>query len=74
MIHEKILLDGCAYWCGEVDYQRDRYAADQVVRIGWLRRPNDITLTKSRGTLEKALAERGIKVECAGPSLPRTRF
>lgn len=43
------------------------FAADQVVRIGWLRGPNDITLAKSRGTLEKALAERGIKVEWAGP-------
>lgn len=42
-------------------------AADQVVRIGWLRGPNDITLAKSRGTLEKALAEKGIKVEWAGP-------
>ncbi|MGZ9724083.1 aliphatic sulfonate ABC transporter substrate-binding protein [Rhizobium miluonense] len=43
------------------------HAADQVVRIGWLRGPNDITLAKSRGTLEKALAEKGIKVEWAGP-------
>lgn len=43
------------------------FAADQVVRIGWLRGPNDITLAKSRGTLEKALAEKGIKVEWAGP-------
>lgn len=42
-------------------------ASDQVVRIGWLRGPNDITLAKSRGTLEKALAEKGIKVEWAGP-------
>ncbi|WP_244651126.1 aliphatic sulfonate ABC transporter substrate-binding protein [Rhizobium sp. CFBP 8762] len=42
-------------------------AADQVVRIGWLRGPNDITLAKSRGTLEKALGEKGIKVEWAGP-------
>ena len=42
-------------------------AADQVVRIGWLRGPNDITLAKSRGTLEKALAKKGIKVEWAGP-------
>jgi sulfonate transport system substrate-binding protein len=42
-------------------------AADQVVRIGWLRGPNDLTLAKSRGTLEKALAEKGIKVEWAGP-------
>ncbi|MEL4070120.1 aliphatic sulfonate ABC transporter substrate-binding protein [Ochrobactrum sp. GPK 3] len=43
------------------------FAADQIVRIGWLRGPNDITLAKSRGTLEKALAEKGIKVEWAGP-------
>jgi len=42
-------------------------AADQTIRIGWLRGPNDITLAKSRGTLEKALAEKGINVEWAGP-------
>lgn len=42
-------------------------AADQTIRIGWLRGPNDITLAKSRGTLEKALAEKGIKVEWSGP-------
>ncbi len=42
-------------------------AADQVVRIGWLRGPNDITLAKSRGTLEKTLSEKGIMVEWAGP-------
>jgi len=42
-------------------------AAEQTIRIGWLRGPNDITLAKSRGTLEKALAEKGIKVEWAGP-------
>jgi len=42
-------------------------AADQTIRIGWLRGPNDVTLAKSRGTLEKALAEKGIKVEWAGP-------
>ncbi|MGV1906454.1 aliphatic sulfonate ABC transporter substrate-binding protein [Agrobacterium cavarae] len=42
-------------------------AANQTIRIGWLRGPNDITLAKSRGTLEKALAEKGIKVEWAGP-------
>ena len=42
-------------------------AADQIVRIGWLRGPNDITLAKSRGTLEKALAEKGVKVEWDGP-------
>ena len=42
-------------------------AADQLVRIGWLRGPNDITLAKSRGILEKALADKGIKVEWAGP-------
>jgi len=42
-------------------------AAEQTIRIGWLRGPNDITLAKSRGTLEKALAKKGIKVEWAGP-------
>ncbi|WP_266034590.1 aliphatic sulfonate ABC transporter substrate-binding protein [Brucella intermedia] len=42
-------------------------AADQLVRIGWLRGPNDVTLAKSRGILEKTLADKGIKVEWAGP-------
>ena len=42
-------------------------AADQVIRIGWLRGPNDLTLAKSRGTLEKAFADKGIKIEWAGP-------
>ncbi|GHD20936.1 aliphatic sulfonate ABC transporter substrate-binding protein [Tianweitania populi] len=41
--------------------------AAETVRIGWLRGPNDITLAKSRGTLEKALGEKGITVEWAGP-------
>lgn len=43
------------------------YANDEVIRIGWLRGPNDITLAKSRGTLEKELADKGIKIEWAGP-------
>jgi sulfonate transport system substrate-binding protein len=42
-------------------------AADPVIRIGWLRGPNDLTLAKSRGALEKAFADKGIKVEWAGP-------
>jgi sulfonate transport system substrate-binding protein len=44
-----------------------RAAEGDVVRIGWLRGPNDITLGKARGTIEKALAEQGAKVEWAGP-------
>lgn len=43
------------------------HAEEQVVRIGWLRGPNDITLSKSRGTLEHALAQKGITVVWAGP-------
>ena len=42
--------------------------ATETVRIGWLRGPNDITLAKARGSLEKALADKGIAVEWAGPS------
>ena len=41
--------------------------AQTVVRIGWLRAPNDITLAKAHGSLEKALAAHGAKVEWAGP-------
>jgi sulfonate transport system substrate-binding protein len=42
-------------------------AADRVVRIGWLRAPNDITLAKAHGSLEPALAAVGARVEWAGP-------
>jgi sulfonate transport system substrate-binding protein len=42
-------------------------AAHDVVRIGWLRAPNDITLAKARGTLETTLAAHGASVEWAGP-------
>lgn len=41
--------------------------ADEVVRIGWLRAPNDLTLAKAHGSLEKALAEKGARLEWAGP-------
>lgn len=44
-----------------------RAAAGDVVRIGWLRGPNDITTGRARGTLEAALAAKGAKVEWAGP-------
>ena len=37
------------------------------VRIGWLRAPNDITTGRARGTLERALAALGARVEWAGP-------
>ena len=42
-------------------------AEGAVVRIGWLRAPNDLTTGRARGTLEKALAARGARVEWAGP-------
>ncbi len=38
-----------------------------VVRIGWLRGPNDITLGRARGTIEKALAAHAATVQWAGP-------
>ena len=38
-----------------------------VVRIGWLRGPNDITLGRALGTIEKALAAHGATVQWAGP-------
>jgi sulfonate transport system substrate-binding protein len=41
--------------------------ADVPVRIGWLKGTNDLTLAKARGTLERALAETGARVEWAGP-------
>jgi sulfonate transport system substrate-binding protein len=44
-----------------------RAASGDVVRVGWLKGPNDITLGKARGTLERALAVHGARVEWAGP-------
>ncbi len=41
--------------------------ADDLVRIGWLRGTNDVTLSKARGTLDKALADHGARVEWDGP-------
>jgi sulfonate transport system substrate-binding protein len=41
--------------------------AEEVVRIGWLRGTNDLTLSKARGTLDKAMAEHGARVEWDGP-------
>ncbi len=41
--------------------------AEEVVRIGWLRGTNDLTLSKARGTLEKALAARDARIEWDGP-------
>src|ERR1700704_3099430 len=44
-----------------------RAASGDVVRVGWLKGPNDITLGKARGTLERALAAHGARAEWAGP-------
>ena len=41
--------------------------ARDLVRIGWLRGTNDITLAKARGTLQQALAAQGADVEWDGP-------
>jgi sulfonate transport system substrate-binding protein len=42
-------------------------ALADTVRIGWLRGTNDITLGKARGTIERALAAHGDRVEWDGP-------
>ncbi|PWC27551.1 aliphatic sulfonate ABC transporter substrate-binding protein [Teichococcus aestuarii] len=44
-----------------------RAAGPAVLRIGWLRAPNDITTGRARGTLERAAAAQGARVEWAGP-------
>jgi sulfonate transport system substrate-binding protein len=67
MITKRILLAAATLVAAAAVFAPSVQAADPVVRIGWLRGPNDITLAKSRGTLEKALSEKGIKVEWAGP-------
>ncbi len=38
-----------------------------VLRIGYLKAPNDLTLAKAHGSLERALATLGGRVEWAGP-------
>ncbi|MBP2459846.1 MULTISPECIES: aliphatic sulfonate ABC transporter substrate-binding protein [unclassified Rhizobium] len=67
MISKRTFLAAVTLFSAAAVFAPPVQAADQVVRIGWLRGPNDITLAKSRGTLEKALSEKGIKVEWAGP-------
>jgi sulfonate transport system substrate-binding protein len=67
MITKRIFLAAVTLFSAAAVVAPPVQAADQVVRIGWLRGPNDITLAKSRGTLEKALSDKGIKVEWAGP-------
>lgn len=57
-----LIAAGCLYPA----YASTAFAAE-TVRIGWLRAPNDLTLGKSRGTLEKALADKGASIEWAGP-------
>jgi len=42
-------------------------SANDVLRIGWLRAPNDITLAKAHGSLEKALQPMGVDVSWVGP-------
>jgi sulfonate transport system substrate-binding protein len=41
--------------------------AGETLRIGWLRAPNDITLAKAHGALEKALKPLDVTVEWVGP-------
>jgi sulfonate transport system substrate-binding protein len=49
-----------------------RGAEPEVVRIGWLRAPNDLTLGKARGTIEKALISRWAARPPASPGWPPT--
>jgi sulfonate transport system substrate-binding protein len=42
-------------------------AGAETVRIGWLRAPNDLTLARAHGSLEKALAAQGVTVAWSGP-------
>jgi len=42
-------------------------SANEVLRIGWMRAPNDIMLAKIHGSLEKALAPLGVDVAWVGP-------
>jgi sulfonate transport system substrate-binding protein len=54
-----LLLPGAGRTAGAV--------GGEIVRIGWLRGPNDITLGKARGTIDQALAASGARAEWAGP-------
>ena len=42
-------------------------ALTRVLRIAWLKAPNDLTLAKSHGSIEATLAPLGWRVEWAGP-------
>jgi sulfonate transport system substrate-binding protein len=42
-------------------------AGAETLRIGWLRAPNDLTLARAHGSLEKALAAQGVTVTWSGP-------
>ena len=42
-------------------------ARAETARIGWLRAPNDLTLARAHGSLEKALAAHGVTVAWSGP-------
>lgn len=44
-----------------------RAAAGEALRIGWLRAPNDLTTGRARGTLARAAAARGARLDWAGP-------
>ncbi|MBB2205508.1 aliphatic sulfonate ABC transporter substrate-binding protein [Gluconacetobacter takamatsuzukensis] len=41
--------------------------APAAVRIGWLKGASDLTLSKARGTIERALAAQGVATQWAGP-------
>lgn len=41
--------------------------AETTLKIGFLRGPTDMALARENGSLEKALAEKGIRLEWAGP-------
>jgi sulfonate transport system substrate-binding protein len=42
-------------------------AAAETLRIGWLRAPNDLTLARAHGSLERALEPQGVTVAWSGP-------
>lgn len=46
---------------------RPASAEPASLRIAWLKAPNDLTLARARGSLERSMAEAGVHVAWAGP-------
>lgn len=63
----RLVLRGLTLTLTLVLFALPAVAGAETVRIGWLRAPNDLTLARAHGSLEKALAPQGVTVAWSGP-------